>query len=481
MIMKNKKYTLFCLSAALIGSAVVSCGSGETTETHALETTMTSAVTETQEITPDLPEVDYDGYTYRILAQEDDYSRICADEETGEIVNDALFKANLEVSELLNIQFENIVCGVMDHSVAKNHIMADDDSYDISYLQDCGTANMALEDLLLNVNEMEYVNTDAEWWPKHTVDSLTLNGKMYHFSNFSSYFSMIRTKAIFFNSDLIDSYDLENPYDLVRAGTWTIDQISKMTRDTYSDVNGNGKQDVGDIFGFAFTAFPYAVLESFGIEAYEKTPGSADLKLSLNNDRTFLLVDKLYNWLYTDGTGIWCKLSEDSQPEESRAMFASGTAVFALDNIGLMAPELAESDVNYGIVPIPKIDETVKEYYGGCNDRLFAVPVTARDPERTGVIIEAMAYAGYKYNVPAYCETTLKTRYATDEDCVEMLNLIFDNQVLSFSYLFANSVPKGMQYRLLFDTIQNNNLASYYAKNEKKELEFMEKLSEYYS
>ena len=36
-----------------------------------------------------------------------------------------------------------------------------------------------------------------------------------------------------------------------------------------------------------------------------------------------------------------------------------------------------------------------------------------------------MAYAGYKYVRPAYCEQTLKTRFATDPECSEMLNLIF--------------------------------------------------------
>ena len=61
-----------------------------------------------------------------------------------------------------------------------------------------------------------------------------------------------------------------------------------------------------------------------------------------------------------------------------------------------------------------------------------------------------------------------------------MLNIIFNNQLLSFSYLYVNSVPEGMQLRLLYDTIQNNTLASYFAANEKKELAFMKKLSEYY-
>lgn len=92
-----------------------------------------------------------------------------------------------------------------------------------------------------------------------------------------------------------------------------------------------------------------------------------------------------------------------------------------------------------------------------------------------------MSYAGFKNILPAYVERTLQSRYAADENCTEMLNLAIRNQVLSLSYLFANAVPNGMQYRILYDTVKSGNFASWYKANEKKELKFMEKLTGFYS
>ena len=86
-----------------------------------------------------------------------------------------------------------------------------------------------------------------------------------------------------------------------------------------------------------------------------------------------------------------------------------------------------------------------------------------------------MSYAGWKNILPAYAERTLQARYATDKDCTEMLSLIFRNQVLSLSYLFANAVPNGMQFRIFGDTVKTNTFASWYKANEKKELKFIEK------
>ena len=164
-----------------------------------------------------------------------------------------------------------------------------------------------------------------------------------------------------------------------------------------------------------------------------------------------------------------------------RNIFCAGGAVFTFDTVGGLTPLLLETDVNYGIVPYPKRDEAQTDYYAGCNDRLFTIPITASDLERTGIIIEAMSYAGFKNILPAYVERTLQSRYAADEDCTEMLNLAIRNQVLSLSYLFANAVPSGMQYRILYDTVKSGSFASWYKANEKKELKFMEKLTGFYS
>ncbi len=92
-----------------------------------------------------------------------------------------------------------------------------------------------------------------------------------------------------------------------------------------------------------------------------------------------------------------------------------------------------------------------------------------------------MSYAGYKHILPAYCEKALKNRYSTDQESAEMLDMIFQNRIISFAYLFVNMVPSGMQYQLIAQTVSNNNVASYYQKNESKELATIQKIVDFYS
>jgi hypothetical protein len=301
---------------------------------------------------------------------------------------------------------------------------------------------------------------------------------MYYFSNYSSYQAMAQTRACFFNQRILKDYNMKAPYDMVRDGTWTLAKIMEMSSNIYADTNGDGKQDTGDVLGFATSHYPYAWLESFGIELYHKeSPSSAELSL-LMDDRCYTLIDQLHTWFFSGTEGVWAPMNDSG--EISMTMFAEDRVAFTFACVGSQAPRAIEGDVDYGIVPIPKIDENQPQYYGGCTSPLFSVPVTLRDTERAGIILEAMAYAGYKHILPAYCENTLKTRFATDPDCAEMLNLIFDNQVISFAYLFANSVPQGMQYRFIADTVERNKVASFFKSKQRKEQKMIDTIVEFY-
>lgn len=356
--------------------------------------------------------------------------------------------------------------------------MAGDDAYDIGQLHDCTSGSMALNGWFHNIYEVPHLDTTMPWWPQFTVDSLTLNGKMYYISNYTTYRALHETRVTFFNQDLIADLGLTTPYELVKEGTWTIDNMASMAN-VYIDANGDNVQDKSDIMGFVFTSSPYCWLEGFGIESYQKTGNGSEMLLNVNTERTVTLVDKLYNWLCADDNSVWCKMS--NAREEAMEMFAAGTAVFTFKCIGDQIPYLMDTEVNYGIAPFPKLDETQNDYIGPCTDLLLSIPITATDLERTGIIAEAMSYAGYKHILPAYSEKALKNRYSTDLESAEMLDIVFANRIISFAYLFVNMGP-GMQLRLISSTVgsNNNNIASYYKTNEKPETKIMEKVAEFY-
>ena len=487
---KAQRLVCFLLSLLLLGSAAACGERADEPDTSAAGTPVSespsaaeaveTAAPEETDPKPELPEKDYQGYEFLVLGGESFLARVLADEMTGEVVNDAIFQANREVSDTFNVKFQKNVVNDRDTNLIKSSVASGQDDYDLICFHDCDTASMSLNGWFHNISALPYVDTEAAWWPRFTVDSLTINGKMLYFSNYISYNSSSTVQVAFFNNGLVTDYDLDNPYDLVREGTWTVDKMAALTGSLYRDANGDGQQDEGDVFGLIAFNYPYRWAETFGIEAYQKVaPDSAELTLDINNESIITLMEKLHNWFYSGDSGIWVDFDRDSTV--SRGIFCAGNAVFAFDTVGNLTPLLLDTDINYGIVPYPKRDETQADYYAGCNDRLFSVPITASDLERTGIIVEAMSYAGFKYILPAYVERTLQSRYATDEDCTEMLNLVIQNQVLSLSYLFANAVPNGMQFRIVYDTVKSGNFASWYKGSEKKELKFMQKLTEFYS
>lgn len=474
------KRILCLLLSGLMLMSTVACAANDTDGEVNSDTTASATEDEEAELKPDLPEKDFGGEAFRILGSKTGLDYVLSENTKGEEVNDALVSANLSVSNQFNVDFETIlVSNEEDTSIIRAYIMAGNDEYDVAYLHDCATANMSLEGWFLNIYDVPYLNPTAPWWPQFTVESLTLNEKMYYYSNYTSYLALSWTWGVFFNQKILQDQNLESPYKYVREGTWTLEKITEMSKNIYSDLNGDGFSDTGDLLGFSFSQMPYAWLESFGIEVWEKaSPTSGELNVVVD-ERCYNLIESLHNWFHSGDDGVLVNFN--GLPTHSNEVFTSNRLAFTFERIGTLAPLAMEANIEYGIVPIPKMDMSQEDYYAGCHDKLFSIPTTVVNTERVGVIMEAMAYEGYKRILPAYCETTLKTRLATDPDCGEMLNLIFDKQVISFSYLLNRQVSGGgIQIRLITETTEQNNVASFLQAKQKREQQVLKKITKFY-
>ncbi len=96
-------------------------------------------------------------------------------------------------------------------------------------------------------------------------------------------------------------------------------------------------------------------------------------------------------------------------------------------------------DADFGIIPCPKYDESQEEYWHfGGTPYVEIVPMTASDPERTGYVLEMLAWKSQDTVVPAYYEVTLNGKIARDTESSPMLDIVFNtlsypNQ-LAFDY-----------------------------------------------
>lgn len=79
-----------------------------------------------------LPEADYGGYKFRILAADNDVDMIYSDELDGSLVNDAVFNANKSVETRFNIELVHVpLSSWNDSNFISSSIMSGSDDFDV--------------------------------------------------------------------------------------------------------------------------------------------------------------------------------------------------------------------------------------------------------------------------------------------------------------------------------------------------------------
>ena len=105
---------------------------------------------------------------------------------------------------------------------------------------------------------------------------------------------------------------------------------------------------------------------------------------------------------------------------------------------------------------------------------LIGVPVNVPDPERTGVIAEALAYYSYKEIRPAFFDIVLENKAVREENAYKVLQMMHENKVFDFGFNFD-----GTGYNLIKEVVvdkKSTDFASLYAKKEKVILNNFEKI-----
>ena len=106
-------------------------------------------------------------------------------DETGDVVDDAVYKRNLAVQERLWVKFDFIKSdGLWDgreiyqESVSKS-VLTGDGKYGITAGYGLSIAVLAGEELMTNFTDTKYIDFDMPWWPDSLIGVLSVNGKLW--------------------------------------------------------------------------------------------------------------------------------------------------------------------------------------------------------------------------------------------------------------------------------------------------------------
>ncbi len=304
-----KKCTVLLLLLAMLTSPVLtSCGEKTAPETAPAAETQPSAPAETEETHAShaLPELDFGGANFHAsyLDWQEYAEYFFAQESTGDAMNDAIFERTTRVEETLHVDMTETSYPETDigghQNAIKAAVRAGDDAYQMA-LMHCFDA-MVTEGYLYAVNNLPYIDLDAEWWKRDTMDQLRL-GKNYYYC--ASDYTIPVPFAVYFNKDMIADYALDNPYSLVREGTWTMDKMFDMGTAVTQDVDGDGTYSEGDIVGLALHNGALYVNFMHGAGQFCVSHGSdGKIQLDMNNERMISIVEKLHGYVTQTGAAV---------------------------------------------------------------------------------------------------------------------------------------------------------------------------------
>lgn len=149
--------------------------------------------------------------------------------------------------------------------------------------------------------------------------------------------------------------------------------------------------------------------------------------------------------------------------------FAAGRALFVGNSIANMMEFYRDMEDDYSIIPCPKADEKQEDYRSYANPWCLGgvgVPMNITDFEKTGYLLEVMAYISCETVRPEQYDGMLKNKMSRNERQHLLLDLVFDNIFYDLNQIFDFGGSASMAQSALiskFDTF-----ASSYAKIETK-------------
>lgn len=449
-----KKVLSYILLIGICLNSLISCG-----EQNVNEIPSDSSVQADEKIDylDTLPQTKFNGQTYRMLGVDFATRRnFPNEEEIGDTVNDALYKRNSTISERYDVTIESFTTDDVK-ATARQTVLANDNEYDI-LIGDIADimVSMMREKLLLDINSLPYIDTDAAWWSADMAENTTIDGKQYITIGDISPMKYYAPYVMAFNQRLADEYTNVDIPETVIAGKWTNDLLYSMIKDINNDLDGDGDIDNDDFHGYAhvesdITAFSHFAGSGQRLSSIDK---NGQVTIELSNETAIDLISQL-NRLLSLTSGI-APSGGDSNPTVS--MFKEGRALFFGNSYSLIIATFRDMEDDFGVIPVPKYDEQQESYHSYVNTYAYcgvAFPITVENRELVGLISEAMCYTSYRYVRDALYETTMKVKISRDDSNGQILDMIFDNTYIDLNGMFnfggstsvlANAINKGTEF-----------------------------------
>lgn len=308
--------------------------------------------------------------------------------------------------------------------------LAGTQQYDAMILSVSNVKDMAQTDLLCDLNKISTFDANAPWWDSNANAAYSIGNKLYFSTGDITIMNKANTWSMLFNKDMIRDNNLESPYTLFENGTWTFDKMCEMARTASTATVTSDWADTSVKYGMVSA---YGDISMFyggsGVAICDKTTGDMPTLAygnSVSVSTTVHILEALndadwniYAQECTGGGNVW---------DESFKIFYTGRALFRPSGFTATVKLRKLAEMEFGIVPMPKINETQDEYWTVSTGSFVAcIAKSCRDKEFSAYMLDACAAAAKNLITEEYIEVTLKANSARDTESMKSVEYIFEH------------------------------------------------------
>ena len=405
-------------------------------------------------------DLNFEGEEIRILHWSDPENPEFEEETvTGDNVRDAIHDRNNQIEDRLNIELVwygqpgngSNTSAFVKHM--ENQYNTSTKMYDIAiaYSRTLGLA--AVHGYLYNMATIEqnnYMDLTMPWWPQQLVDTVNFGNAYYFISGDMSTNVIYMMRELYFNKDLFARYELENPYQLVYDGKWTMDKMIEITSDRYQDLDRNNVVSDADMYGFVASDYVVAsFIPACNLRYVDDGTGDQDTLIispDFGSAKMVKLVNKLGAWAATDSVRIHNGSVESiSTRSNVTSAFSNGRSLMFVGHAS-NAKSLSSKDFDLGLVPNPKYDEKQVNYYTGMGNpySLYGIYVDfdAREGDKDATlsmftaVLECWASEGFRLTTPEVFEVNMQLKYSEGQDETNMFEYIRSGITFDLGQIF---------------------------------------------
>lgn len=452
--MKTKRILLLLLALALLCSVLCAC------RTDGTEGDETDGGTEGE--TSEYPT--FHGETLRILSWNDSNVRefILPDEAeqySGQVVEWAVYQRNETAQKLLNITAEyNGMEGSPDKSSAVQNFMSQVRAshlsggiYDAYCTHSLCAALLTTEGIYASLSKQSALDFTRDCWPQNLLNEATVFGDLYFCSGDISTNLMFMSSVVYYNKTLYAKHELDGKlqkdygyssiYEMVKDGAWSLDVLTELSKDVYTDTDSDNVLSSGDTYGFGTYSL---MLRNFywgaGLRALDNTENGLALTADFKNvAKVSSILKDVGDFLNNSGDAYLL-----DGVASSRSAFSEGRLLFNLAPASHAYKVFRNVEtLTYGVLPVPKYDTSVQADYSSIASNpysMWGIEGNSGSIEIAAAYLQALADQSLLLTRPAIFEKTMKLFYADRTDDSEMWDIIADTQRFDCGVIFGREI-----------------------------------------